>query len=138
MSDHSSQQAAPTEGAASPRVHETEAKLRKELADYETRDDARIQGEEPPDAGWVIEAAQDLLAALDGTREARAIRTPDQLNALPEGAVVKSGHDVLERHHRDSDNGESRWLSTGYDLGVDGSDVVLPALLLWHPDWEAS
>ncbi|WP_139360032.1 hypothetical protein [Mycobacterium sp. D16Q16] len=71
MSDHSSQQAAPTEGAASPRFSGAEAKLRKALSDYEIRDDARIQGEEPPDAGWVIEAAQELLAALDGTRDQR-------------------------------------------------------------------
>ncbi|OHU29042.1 hypothetical protein [Mycobacteroides chelonae] len=78
MTDRDTGQAAPPEGSAPPCLRETAAKLRAELDDYERRDDARVQGEEPPDAGWVIEAAQALLTALGGDTQ---IAEVDRLRA---------------------------------------------------------
>lgn len=71
-------------------------------------------------------------------REVCMIRTVEQLDALPEGSVIRSGRSVLERgssRGRGLGPVESRWYGIGWELSVDADDIELPALLVWHPDW---
>ncbi|WP_255800887.1 hypothetical protein [Mycobacteroides abscessus] len=111
MSDHSSPQAAPNEGAASPR-------LRDVLAAHQP------YGLEP---GWA-----DTVAAA--WREACTIRTLEQLDLLPDGSVIRWDRgpfeepQVLERCVVD-------WLEPGNDCSEPHGAHLIPALLLWHPEW---
>ncbi|MEU9805456.1 hypothetical protein [Mycobacterium sp. NPDC050853] len=107
MSDDSSPQAAPAEGAALPRLREVLTE--HALGQYSWG---------PEDCTYPCEwqgAIDDHPAHQAAMwRETCTIRTVEQLNALPGNAVVR-GTDgyIVERQY-----------------------VRLPAVLLWHPEWE--
>lgn len=76
-------------------------------------------------------------------REVCTIRTVEQLDALPDEAIVRGGGEsfegnVFKRYGDWPDDGGSRWLVMGTDPTDTADSVHLPAMLLWHPDWEAS
>lgn len=109
MSDHSSPQAAPTEGAASPR-------LRDVLAAHQP------YGLEP--------GCADTVAAA--WHEACTVRSFEELDALPENAtILVGGRSVLQR-------GRSGWYGPGYEVSMDSEDIIdggCAIALLWHPGW---
>lgn len=71
-------------------------------------------------------------------REARTIRTVDQLEALPDRSVVyekrrdvawmKDGRASIDRP----------WWCTGSEIEEPSAEIVLPVLLIHHPDWSVS
>ena len=67
-------------------------------------------------------------------REACTIRTVEQLDALPAGAIVRSRGEVAYERARTPG---SDWYGTNLAT-VTGSDIGLPALCIWHPSWEVS
>jgi len=72
--------------------------------------------------------------AQDAWREACAITTVEQLDALPVGSVISLAGGIAEL----VDTGEGdppEWWIDGQDQGSMGSE--LPALLIWHPRWAA-
>lgn len=81
----------------------------------------------------IPDAAADVLVAL---RDACTVRTVEQFDALPEGVIIRDGHgDAWQRIE------SSMWMATGSEVRYRPSDPempTLPALLVWHPDWEAS
>lgn len=100
--------AVPDEGAASPRLQDV-------LDDH-----LNLGGRHTWECSCSASAQDDWAAhthaqhQADVWREACTIRTVDQLNALPGRAVVRSADGYIVERRR----------------------VELPALLLWHPDWE--
>lgn len=117
MSENSSQQAAPSSGAASPRLRDV---LAEKLAGY--NEIQVVWGDS------VDDLADDLIGVW---REACTIRTVEQLDALPEGAVVRRFGFTPQVFERASD----LWLVPGNDSPDYPGEHMLPALLLWHPDW---
>jgi len=69
----------------------------------------------------------------DAWREACTIRTVEQLDALPHDAVVMTSERVVYQRARTPFRD---WYSTVFSE-VKTDEIPLPALLLWHPDWEA-
>lgn len=115
---------------------------------------ADVMAQQPPlgFVGKVIECQcrdrlilEDFAAwaehATDVWRKACAIRTIEQLDALPVGAVVRTDEGRVavktEEVRRRPDRSRSWWSVADedeFDLSSDELDD-LPALLLWHPDW---
>lgn len=64
-------------------------------------------------------------------REACTIRTVEQLDALPDGAIVAdcNRHPVYKR--------DGIWWSGSQRASI-APPYGFPALLLWHPDWATS
>lgn len=75
------------------------------------------------------EHAEHVAAAW---RDACTIRTVEELDALPFGAVVRTECGSITDRYRDEDGTLEWWVDGSPDAGV-GED--LPALLIWHPDW---
>ena len=80
--------------------------------------------------------------ANEAWREACTIRTVEQLDALPEGAIVRDrGGRVFEQttNWRCAGKGFTAWWSETGEEGEASSDELndLPALLIWNPNWEA-
>lgn len=81
-----------------------------------------------------------VLAAL---REAHTITTREQLDALPDKAIILTSTGSFQGQggpwQKDPDgySREEAWMPGGYDVGYTSERVAeeLPALLLWHPDW---
>jgi hypothetical protein len=67
-------------------------------------------------------------------REACTVRTIDQLDALPEGSLLSSGY--CRGGLGPTAWGKSAWFFPGSKCSVDGDMIGVPAVLLWHPDWE--
>ncbi|BBY78847.1 hypothetical protein MPUL_00050 [Mycolicibacterium pulveris] len=113
-----SQQAVPDVGAASPRLQDVIAE--------------RFHGERWLDPSSLEDFAEIAADAARDWREACMIRTVEQLDALPAGAVIRVGRGgVLQR-------GRSGWFSPGFEVGQDGEDLVesgAEIVLVWHPDW---
>lgn len=68
-------------------------------------------------------------------REARTIRTGAQLDALPEQSVVRNMAFGVVFECTVENDGSVIWSSP---VGLRVSTVVLPALLIAHPDWALS
>lgn len=67
-------------------------------------------------------------ATIQGCRKSRTITTVEELDALPDGIILKCGGVTYEHHD-------------GWFHGVDGSNVTaelisLPAAILWEPEAE--
>lgn len=92
---------------------------------------------------YVLEVGRSLPAGLADTmatsgltalQQACTVETFEQLDALPEGAVIRWDcgpgvkAKVLERCVCD-------WMEPGTDSMETHGDWLLPALLLWHPGW---
>ena len=78
----------------------------------------------------------EALAEIERLRSARTITTVEQLDALPDGAVIHVPHkltasSVEKRHERWWPNCAKGPYHHGF------RDELLPALLIWSPDWEA-
>lgn len=76
-------------------------------------------------------------------REVCTIRTVEQLDALPEGAIIRDrGGRVFEQttNWRCAGKGFTAWWSETGEEGEASSDELddLPALLIWSPDWEVT
>lgn len=81
-------------------------------------------------------------------REVCTIHTAEQLDALPTGAVVW----CRDRVDVDGDmwgagswqkstrmaSADGSWFWWAMDYGDPAGEVPLPALLVWHPDWEVA
>lgn len=69
-------------------------------------------------------------------REACTLRSVEQLSALPEGAAIRSdgrwGRRTLERDDHDG------WYEFGDEIPKQTNADLLPAVLVWHPDWDES
>lgn len=125
MTDNSTGQAVPDEGAASPRLQDM---IRGAIEEVDricySVDDLGDDERERVSA--------DAVAAW---REACTIRTLDQLDALPVGSVIRwdrgpgCAAQVIER------SGGRDWFAPGDDCSEPHGPHMLPALLLWHPDW---
>lgn len=128
MTDNPTGQAVPDEGAASPRLQDVIRSAVEEVNQIGCENDLTDTD------------LDDVTArAFDAWREVCMVRTVEQLDALPEGSVIRSGRSVLERgssRGRGLGPVESRWYGIGWELSVDADDTELPALLVWHPDWD--
>lgn len=69
-------------------------------------------------------------------REACTIRTAEQLDALPEHAIVRAGTNghAYEKSMLFTLIGR-RWMEAGNGSPERSDDIGLPALLIWHPGW---
>lgn len=74
--------------------------------------------------------SEEHVAAM--WREACTIRTAEQLDALPVGAVVRNADGVWETDE------PRTWVTPGHEAPFGPQLLVLPALLVWHPEWDAS
>ena len=82
--------------------------------------------------------AQVAVNAYRRSREqACAITTVEQLDALPDEAIVRSNSGVSWHKSSRYDPTEP-WWCTGSEIESPSEDVRLPALLIWHPDWATS
>lgn len=77
--------------------------------------------------------------ALSELRESLSVTTREQLDALPDGSVVReldvASPRVLEKYSTDTlAELYGPWVQMGFEIPTDA--VVLPALLLFSPDWE--
>lgn len=137
------QQAAPDEAGASPRLPMLAVVDQLTAIAGDVRADAKVAGADGDrerreylmgENRGLMEAAEAMLA-FDWTaawREACAIRTVEQLDALPEGSVVRDAEgDVAVK-------GFAMWFLPGVDDGFAEIDLALPALLLWNPEWDRS
>lgn len=141
------EQAAPSLGAASPRLQDVLAEHRLTVSFADGFMSGTCAG-----CGWTqdvdqshrsgIELHADHQAAV--WREACTIRTVEQLDALPDGAVVRGAGEayalalegnVFERSECFAD-ARSSWMVVGWDIPVGVSSIELPAVLLWYPAWE--
>lgn len=73
-------------------------------------------------------------AALAAQRQACTIETAEQLDQLPEQAVVRNLAFGVVLECTVENDGTAGWTSIGNP--TQRPSVVLPALLLHHPDWE--
>ncbi|AQT78308.1 hypothetical protein B1R94_02245 [Mycolicibacterium litorale] len=83
----------------------------------------------------LMEAAEALLA-FDWTaawRESMTITTVEQLDALPSGSVIRRGGFTPGVFERAEDC--ELWLEAGSDSPDYPGEHLLPAILVWHPDW---
>lgn len=73
----------------------------------------------------------------DAWREACTIRTVEELEALPDGATVRgaNGH-AFEKSSESWTFDDRRWGEAGNSSPDRSEDIKLPALLIWHPEWE--
>lgn len=85
-----------------------------------------------PDTEWgqcLYSALGELVAALERVTP-REVTTVAELNALPDGAVIRwdSGVDFVtaERYYR-------LWMPAGTDGTLDSADITLPATVLFTP-----
>lgn len=73
-------------------------------------------------------------------RDVCTVRTVEQLDTLPPGSVIRDGlsePDFGCVFEKSSDGeGEVPWWYDGSPHEI--SDISLPALLVWHPDWVKS
>lgn len=69
-------------------------------------------------------------------REAATVRTVEQLDALPDGALVVDGEG--ESFLKDASNNLAElygpWFAPGFEVPCLGTDLTLPALVLWLPE----
>lgn len=72
-------------------------------------------------------AAIDVLSAL---REGLRITTIQQLDALPDGCVVRDQRGLLW----ETDQGNMYTASFATPMCI--KTVALPAVIVWHPEWE--
>lgn len=72
-------------------------------------------------------------------REVCTVRTVEQLDGLPDHAIVRSSTDghAYEKSMLFTMAGR-RWWEAGNGSPVRSADIGLPALLIWHPDWAKS
>lgn len=139
MSPDSSQQAVPDVGAASPCLQDV--LLRHTPSGAEGASLVSCWCGERFDT-FAHHAAHQ--AAVWG--EVCMVRTVEQLDALPVGAVVvcagRPGEIWTERIGAGSwqkdDDDRRQWFWWGMDFGEPASEVPLPALLVWSPDWSES
>jgi hypothetical protein len=67
-------------------------------------------------------------------REVCTIRTVAELDALPDDSVIRRGGFFPRTYEREG----RYWHSPGDEMGDIAGPDMLPALLLWHPDWAQS
>lgn len=131
MSDDRSQPAVPDEGAASPR-------LQVVLATHQA---TRRAIDSPTGSAWACLCGEPHSAAhiAAAWREACTIRTVQELESLPFEVVVRDASGEVWAHS-DTRLGllYGFWIQPGEEVPSNGTMVALPALLLWHPDWDAS
>lgn len=145
MTDKPEGQAAPNEGAASPRHpvdsdtqpccggigrHTRRCRRLEAIVGHTIRD--RLFGDDGLGRD-AFAVADDVLAAL---REVCTIRTALQLDALPDEAIVRDKVGAAFERYGNWRSGLSKWFRMDDEVPADGGDIGLPALLLWHPDWE--
>lgn len=151
-------QAAPTEGAASPRFPsevdsalDTLRALRKQLSQGVRSEQDRLDlMVDLCEAFDELDEAMTLGANLPAAwQQGRTIRTAELLDALPVGAVVVSPGRLDDCDEltdagswtKSEDGADGRlgreWFHWSMDYAEPASEVPLPALLVWHPDWEA-
>lgn len=98
-----------------------------------TRAVARWLDNTPPARLIGCTPAMVAQVATDAYRRSRdaacIITTVAQLDALPDGAVIRSGDQSYESA------GAPYWLEPGSEIPRTSDGLTLPALLLWHPDW---
>lgn len=74
-----------------------------------------------------LEITADHIAEM--WREACTVDSHEKLDELPTGTVVRDAeNDVMER-------GDEWWTSGAYEGPFSTAELLLPAIVLWHPDW---
>lgn len=130
-------QAVPDVGAASPRLPElTDAQVDAELS-------TAIPLYDPSDRypEWSNGSMRDAYRAgredaLTDLQQACTIRTVEQLDALPEGAVIRAEGVAFESVERPGQQANA-WVAVHGPYRCTADEVPLPALLIWHSGWEA-
>lgn len=96
-------------------------------------DAVRYDGPYPEDEALFYELHAAHVAAT--WREARTVRTDEELDALPIGAVV---HTTVSEYRRVIDGGEfdteEGWVPIGESIAFSHDCIDLPALVLWAPE----
>lgn len=87
---------------------------------------------------WASEHLPDLLAEVERLRP-RRIDTVEELDALPDGSVIRANIcDIGEVHVKSSDHHLADlygpWFPTGYEVPCPSDEIALPALLLPTPE----
>ncbi|MEH3142514.1 MAG: hypothetical protein PGN37_20545 [Mycobacterium kyogaense] len=121
-------QAVPEVGAASPRLQDVIYEHRYWHAILHcgcTRDDENAD---------TIDREEHAAHVAQVWREACMIRTVEQLAALPEQSVVRNIAWGVTFERVVQNDGTVQWWSPA---GLRQDTVMLPALLVWSPDWEA-
>lgn len=79
--------------------------------------------------------AQTAVDAYRRSREqACAITTVEQLDALPDGAIVRAATGQAWHRSGRYDPAEP-WWGSGSEIESDSAGIARPARLIWHPDW---
>lgn len=132
MTDNPTGQAAPDEGAVSPRLVDVVAEsVRHTLAIHPWGVDLPY-----PFCEYVERMKAEVAElALTALREVCTIRTVEQLDALPPESIVKTSDRSIACRHYDRVHGVVFGDERPFEWSA--KYLALPALLLWHPDWEA-
>lgn len=77
----------------------------------------------------------DLLAELERLRQQRTITTVEQLDALPVGAVIRTHAVVYAAEPRPGIQANA-WVAIDDRYRHCSDEIVLPATLLWLPEWD--
>lgn len=82
---------------------------------------------------YIPHMAADVINAL---RDHRTVTTTEQLDALPEGSVVRAGDSWRGpgAWTKGRANGGEVWFHWALEYGEPAGEIPLPALVLWNPE----
>ena len=92
----------------------------------------------PVTGGNDVDLSRPLAKHLQdlGYRKPRTITTAQELDALPEGTVIRDASGVIRDRFNDSDTGAALWLrpgAQGWMLSRNFEDKHFPATILYSP-----